>query len=403
MNQRNYHMKSLQIVGNARYGGATYLMLEWSKYLVERGYQVDIVCTDEIMVQKANEIPGIRVIDSIYMPREIKPGVDLKAFAQLISLMRQEQYHVVHTYTAVPSFLGRFAATLSRMPVIVNHQGGWSVGDQSSFVERLFFTPLEYLATVACTKNICVSHAEKDKALQFGLAPERKLVTIVNGLDTKPFVEAYQKRDRAEFLASLGVPEDHFVMGNTGRLVAGKGNETLVEAVHLLNKNRRADERPYTLLLAGDGVGRSKLEALIKELNVENNVKLLGFWKEIPKFLANIDVFITPSLSEGLSISLLEAMAAKCPIISSNIPPNAEVVLDEECGILVPTNDPLAIKEAVLRYGQSQNLAETYSKNSQQRALSYFTLERMFDETWQLYNELLQEKGYKPASVMAST
>lgn len=387
-------MKSLQIVGNARYGGATYLMLEWSKYLIKKGVQVDIVCTDEIMVSKAREIPDIQVIDDIYIPREIRPGIDGKAFIQLCSLMRKNRYDVLHTYTAVPSFLGRFSAVLTQLPVSVNHQGGWSVGDDSSWVERAFFTPLEYISTLACTRNICVSHAEKAKALQFGLAPEHKLVTIVNGLDSEPFVTARKKRDRAGFLSALGVPENHIVLGSTGRLVSGKGNDTLIKAIDILNRSRSQNEPPFTLLIAGDGVDRPILEDLIQSLELGDRVNLLGFWDEIPEFLANIDIFVTPSLSEGLSISLLEAMAAACPIISSDIPPNAEVIgSDEVCGLLVPVNSPESIANAALRITQTENLAESMAQHAQQRALSFFSLKRMFDETWDLYCDLLKEKG----------
>ncbi|MEM7800538.1 MAG: glycosyltransferase, partial [Chloroflexota bacterium] len=281
-------MKSLQIVGNARYGGATYLMLEWSKFLVEKGVEVDVVCTDPIMINKSKEVPGIRVIDNIYMPREIKPFTDLKAFYQLITLMRRKRYDVVHTYTAVPSFLGRFASRLSGMPVCVNHQGGWSVGEDSSLIERLFFTPLEYAATLACTKNICVSHAEKAKALDLGLAPTHKLVTIVNGIDPQRFVTARQNQNRAAYLAALDVPEDHLIIGNTGRLVPGKGNEELIESIGLLLKRSELNGRPVTLLLAGDGVDRPKIEALIDSLNLKDHIRLLGFWNDVPGLLANI-------------------------------------------------------------------------------------------------------------------
>ena len=383
-------MKTLQIVGNARYGGATYLMLEWSKYVLQKGWQVDVLSTDKTMIQELQKVPGIGVIDSIFIPREITLFDDLYAFQQLISLLRKERYDVVHTYTATPSFLGRMAARLVGVPVTVNHQGGWSVNEFSPLVEKIFYTPLEYIAVLASTKNICVSHSEAEKARQFHLAPQHKLVTIVNGMNPQPFLDATQNGARLSLRKELNLDEDHLIIGNTGRLVPGKGNETLIESMVYLQQ--LIPDRPFTLLLAGDGVDRDELEELIDRLNVRDRVRLLGFYENIPAFLAGIDIFVTPSLTEGLSIALLEAMASALPIISSSIPPNAELIEHEQTGLLVPVNAPQEIAQAVARFANEPALAQRCGNAARERALTDYTLDRMFQETWDLYTDLLMEK-----------
>ena len=383
-------LKTLQIVGNARYGGATYLMLAWSRYLLERRCDVHILCTDEVMKNEVADLSGARLIDSIFVPREISPFTDLKAFIQLIRLLRHEEYDVVHTYTATPSFLGRLASWLCRVPVVVNHQGGWSVGEDSSLVERLFFTPLEYLAILASTKNICVSHAEAALAKKLRIAPKQKLTTIVNGMDAEPFVTATQNGSGDKLREAFGIPADCLVIGSTSRLVSGKGNEDLLHAVALL-KDTLAD-RPILLLLAGDGRDRDDLNKLAVMLGIQEHVRFLGFWEEIPTFLAAIDIFVTATLSEGLSISLLEAMAAACPIVATSIPPNAEVIVNEQSGLLVPTESPFEIAKAILELAIDDSLAKQYGVAARKRVQAHYTLERMFNETWDLYIELLRQK-----------
>ena len=389
--------KSLQIVGNARYGGATYLMLEWSKYLLEKGCDVHILATDEIMCQKALAIDGVRVLNHIYMPREIKPLLDSRAFFQMLACIHKEKYHVVHTYTAVPSFLGRIAARLINVPVIVNHQGGWSVNPQSSLIERMIFTPLEYAAILASTKNICVSHAEADIGRQLRIAPKHKLVTIVNGMNPTPFVQAVSNSAGPKLRRKLGISLDCFLIGNTGRLVAGKGNEDLIAAFAILKD--KYPQKEMKLLLAGEGVDRPQIEALIQQLQLDDDVRLLGFFEDIPAFLAALDLFVMPSYHEGLSVSLLEAMAAGCAIIATSIPPNAEPIKHERTGLLVPVAAPEEIAEAATHLIEHPKLAATYGANAQQRILDYYTLDRMFTETWNLYVALLGLEPPQPFPV----
>lgn len=384
-------LKSLQIVGNARYGGATYLTLEWCKYLQEQDCQVDILCTEKQIVSEAKAISGVNVIDHIYIPHEIRPATDLKAFKQMVKLLRQERYNVVHTYTATPSYLGRCAARLAGVSVIVNHQGGWAVNEGSSFVQRAIFTPLEYLGTLACTKNICVSHAEAEKASQLHLAPKEKLITIVNGINPEPFIGETVTKDGALLRKTLGIPADHLVIGNTDRLVSGKGNDTLIQAMSLLRQCR--PDQPFTLLLAGDGTDYTQLEALIESGGLNGQVKLLGFVREIPTYLAAIDLFILPTFTAGLSTSLLEAMASAKAIIATDIPANAELIDHGATGLLVPAKSPDRIAQAISQYIDDPSLAHRCATAAQERVLDYYTLDRMFDETWDLYRKLLTGLG----------
>ena len=389
-------IKSIQIVGNAKYGGATYLMLEWCKYLIERGCKVDVLSTDNTMVSELHKIPGVHVIDSIYIPREIKPVDDLRAFAQIISLVYQKRYDVVHTYTATPSFLGRMAACFVGVPVIVAHQGGWAVNEYSSLLEKIVFTPLEYLAVLASTKTICVSHAEAILARQLGTAPQHKLVTIVNGVNPQAFIAATENGLGEAMRRKLGISADHLLIGSTGRLAPGKGNETLIQAMASLRKLIKGV--PLTLLFAGDGVEQKKLENLVHTLGLEKQVRFLGFQRDIPAFLAGIDVFVTPTLSEGLSISLLEAMVTARPIVATSILPNMELIEHKVTGLLAPVQSPEGIAQAIATFVQKPELAQHCSRAARKRVLECYTLDRMFEETWNLYIGLLKHK--RPESML---
>lgn len=383
-------MKSLQVVGDSKYGGATYLILEWCKYLIDQSCKVDVLSTDKTTVSELRKLSGVRVVDSILIPREIELLSDLHAFVQLLSLLRENHYDIVHTYTATPGFLGRIAARLVGTPVILHHQAAWTVTDFSSTLERLLYTPLEYLATLASTKSVSVSHAIARQASQLHIAPNNKLVTICNGIEPWPFITAAQNGVGKRFRQELGIPADHMLIGNTGRLWPQKDNETLIRAmVHLKS---HVTHIPFVLLLVGDGPDRQKLEDMAYSLGLGEQVKLLGFRRDIPAILAGFDIFVNPSLREGLSISILEAMASAKPIVTTSILPNAELIEHEVTGLLVNPRSPEQVALAISRFVNEPELAQKCGETARQRVLERYTLDRMVQETWDLYISLLQEK-----------
>ncbi|MCL4295420.1 MAG: glycosyltransferase family 4 protein [Anaerolineae bacterium] len=390
-------MRTLQLIGNSGYGGGTYLVLKWCRYLVERGCQVDVLGTDPTTVRLLREIPGVQVIDSIYIPRDITPVADLRAFFQLISYLHKKQYEVIHTYTATPGFLGRITARLIGTPVIVHHQAGWVVTEFSSPLERILYTPLLNLAAFASTKTICVSHATAHQARQYHVAPAHKLVTICNGIDPQPLISAAQNGVGKALRHELGIPAHYMLIGSTGRLAPSKEYDTLIQA--MVSLKSLIPNVPFMLLLAGDGPDLQKLKGLIHDLGLGEQVRLLGFRGDIPAFLGALDIFVSPSRWEGLSISLLEAMAAGRPIVTTSILPNAELIEPEVTGLLVPIKSPESIARAIARFVQEPELAQRCASTARQRVLEYYSIDRMFEETWNLYVDLLKAKRPEKVSV----
>lgn len=378
--------KTIQIVGDSSYGGASYLILEWCRFLVSQGWEVDVLATDEVFRAKLMSVQGVRVLGHISIPRKITPVQDLKAFTQLIQLLREEAYDVVHTYTATPSFLGRIAARLLRVPVILHHQAAWTVTEFSSLAERAFYTPLEYIATLASTKGICVSHAVAQQARELHIAPQRKLTTICNGIDARPFVTsaspASDSRERVR--RELNISTDHILIGCTGRLAPMKDNTSVILALKELAVS--LPHVPLKLVLAGSGPDKTTLENLVHAMSLSDRVLFLGFRDDIADILAAIDIYVSASLREGMSISILEAMAAGKPIVSTSIPPNAELIEHERTGLLVPPKSPRQLANAIARFIQEPELSMQCGKAAQERLLSRYTLTRMFEETLELYD-----------------
>jgi glycosyltransferase involved in cell wall biosynthesis len=177
------------------------------------------------------------------------------------------------------------------------------------------------------------------------------------------------------------------VIGNTGRLAAQKDNASLIRAMAALQSLLGA--RPFTLLLAGDGPERGALERLRDALDLRDRVRFLGFRRDIPAFLEALDIFVSPSLWEGLSISILEAMAAARPIVTTDILANAELIEHEVTGLLAPPRTPEALARMIARFANEPELALQCAIRARSRVMEHYSLERMLAQTLDLQVRLL--------------
>ena len=387
-------MKTLQVMGDSAYGGGTVLLSAWCKYLQQRGCMVDVIATDKKTIEVLSTIPGINIIDSIYIPRNIKLLRDLAAFINIAKLNLSKRYDVVHTYTATPGFVGRVAAWMTGAKVILHHQAAWAFSEATNSITKFLYLIIETVPSLVSTTNICVGKSVANEAKQIGFIPERKLSVIRNGIDPSPYLQNKAVNNKEYFKSN----EDAIVIGATGRLAPLKDYNTLIYAIkYVLTKKNHL---PIKLLICGEGSEHETLKNTVSYLGLDNNVSFLGFQKDIPLFLSGVDIYVSPTLREGLSISILEAMAAGLPIVVSSIPPNMELIENGINGLVFPPQDPEALGEALIRFIESPELAESCGKAAKKKALEEFTIDRMFDETFQLYVNLLKTSSGKRKLVL---
>jgi glycosyltransferase involved in cell wall biosynthesis len=212
------------------------------------------------------------------------------------------------------------------------------------------------------------------------------VVTVRNGIDPEPFISGGGSTQEAR--ASLGLPKDVFLIGTVGRLDPTKAPGHLIDAFNVLVR-QGADAY---LALAGEGRLRHDLEAQIASLGLENRVILMGHMKEIPQFLRSLDLFVLPSLREGLPLALLEAMASGLPVVATNTGGIPEVLSGLEGAVLVPVGDINALAVAFDRmYRSSNEELSSMGQGNRERVLKDFTWERMLRETTAVYEAVLAE------------
>jgi glycosyltransferase involved in cell wall biosynthesis len=382
-------MNVLQVIGAGQYGGGVPVLRSYVDALHEHGCRVTMVANDEAVAGVFRDA-GCTVVAVEAMKRDIAPRHDVVALRDLRRLIRGGRFDVVHTHSSKGGFLGRAAARLEHVPIVLHTAHGWAFHEASSAGATLVYANLERLAARWCDRVITVSDYHRNQALERGIAAPERIVTIHNGI-APPQLDP--TRTTGAVRGSLGLEGGTRLIVAVGRLVEQKGFDTLVDAVpHLIR-----DEPDVRVVVVGDGPLRSDLTAQIDRLQVGRAVHLAGFHSDVPDVVAAADVVVSPSRWEGLSIALLEAMALGKPIVATRIGGNAEALDDGVSGALVPRDDPAAFAGAIAALLADPQRAAELGSAAQARYAERFTERRMQDELWRLYEELRDTKLSRPA------
>ena len=296
---------------------------------------------------------------------------------RLARTLRRLRPDVVHSrnWGALDAVL---AARLVRVPVVIHGEHGREVADPAGLNPRR--NRIRRALSPLVDRFVTVSHdLERWLVHTVGIAG-RKVVTIHNGVDTDRFTD----EGRCPVgRAALGVADDALVIGTVGRLDPVKDQQGLLDAFAALPRPDRG-----VLVVVGDGPCRDALAARAAEPDLAGRVRLLGERADVATALSGFDVFALPSIAEGISNTILEAMACGLPVVATRTGGNPELVVEGVTGALVPVGDRGALARALGAYADDAHLRGLHGKAGRARAVEQFSLARMTRRHRELYAAL---------------
>nr|MBI3612485.1 glycosyltransferase family 4 protein [Nitrospirota bacterium] len=285
---------------------------------------------------------GIRWVLLPTLTREINPLKDLATLWRLVALFRLERPAIVHTHTSKAGVLGRLAAWLADVPVVVHTPHGHVFyGHFGRAASRLFLW-IERALARGTTGLIALTEAERDEHLVLGVGRAEQFSVVPSGIDLSRFRDVAGEGRRAR-PSWFGCPPEAIVIGSVGWLTEVKGHRFLIEAFAKLKPAHPS----LHLVIVGSGGLRDAYLALADRLGVHGSVHLLGDRQDVPDCLAGMDLFVLPSLNEGMGRALIEAMAAGLPVVASRVGGVPAIVEERRTGLLVPAGDAGALASAV--------------------------------------------------------
>jgi sugar transferase (PEP-CTERM/EpsH1 system associated) len=347
------------------------------------------------------EVTGFRhriVRDDVrYVALAKPPGQGIREWPELYRLFRQLRPSIVHTRN-IAGLEASFPAMLAGVPVRIHGEHGWDSADPDGLNWKHRWTRRAYRLAVQHWIALS-SHIERYLCDAVGV-PASRLTRICNGVDTQRFQRAHEARE-----AIAGSPFNDpslWLVGTVGRLQTVKDQVNLVRAVaHALGASAEARAR-LRLVIAGDGPQRAEVEAAITDSGLQRHVWLAGVREDVPSILRGLDAFALPSRVEGISNTILEAMACRLPIIATRVGGNPELIEDGATGRLVPPGDPSALGAALLELFNAPMVARRLAEAARAECERRFSLDRMVGDYAALYDDHLARRRILPLAVASS-
>lgn len=336
----------LQVIPRLPVGGAETLLADLVRHLPAR-YRSVVCCLQERgPMAEQIERAGVPVV---CLERMRSRRFDWGAIGRLADLIRRERIALVHTHLYHANLYGRLAAARAGVPAIATVHNTYQ---RMKWHRRL----LNRWLARRSARVVAVSDDIRRDLARYDRIPEDRITTIANGIDP---ARARSALSRAEARARLGLRDADFAVACVARLEEQKGHRFLLDALALLAREEPQLYGALQLFLVGDGRLRAPLQARAAELGLPA-VRFLGTRRDVPDILAAMDLHAMASLWEGLSIALLEAMAAGLPVVASDVGGVATVLGDAAFGIRVPPQDAPALAAA---------LAQAYARRGEREAL----------------------------------
>jgi glycosyltransferase involved in cell wall biosynthesis len=334
---------------------------------------------------------GIEIIDVPSLVRRISPIDDLRALVALFRHIRKIEPHIVHTHTSKAGILGRLAAWLARVPTIIHTPHGHVFyGHFGRSLSRIFLQVEKLLGRIT-HHQIALTPEEGKDYLNLGVAKSKNISVIHSGVDLNCFkrspTASNPKRNE------LAIPPDSLVVGYVGWLIPIKGVTYLVKAmVEVVQRHQNS-----LLLLVGKGDEKGeeevKLSKQVENLGIADNVRFLGWRPDVDEIMGCFDIFVLPSLNEGMGRVLVEAMSAGLPIVASRVGGIPDLVKDGENGLLVPPADAGALERAISDLLSDKARRKRMGETGKRMCRPY-SVEAMVDKIDTLYSRLLGEHSH---------
>lgn len=305
-----------------------------------------------------------------------REGNDLLLPFKLRKLFQTWQPHILHTHAWGTLCEGVIGAKLARIPIIIHGEHG-TIQEKpiNVFVQRQFWRMTNHV--------LSMSNEHRQRLSSIIGFPESRIVVIPNGVASNCFSNCLDKQSAKK---KLGFPPDSFIIGTVGRLVPIKNQKMLIKAFASI-----AEQYPDTrLLMVGDGPLREELATLAATLNVSSRVTFAGRRNDVPKQLQAMDLFVLPSLSEGMSNTLLEAMSTGIPVIATNVGGNPEVITNRISGMLVKSDDPCQLAATISKLIDNKKLRIQMGQEGRKQIEIKFSLAAMVGNYENLYETLYE-------------
>ena len=356
----------------------------------KQGYEITLVCNmSEAFIEKYSKEfrcynikmkSGISIQDLVIVP------------LKLYKFFKREKFDYVQYATSNAAFYSSIASFFSKIPIRLYCQWGILYADQQGF-KRHIYKDIVKLTCRMSTNISCASFKNLEISVNDGLYPREKATVVGDGgtigIDLTQFDVSKRDEYKQEVLLEHPQLKEKFVYAYLGRIVREKGINELLNAYYCVKKDNMA------VLFIGDNIGIEQVlePALYKKVKEDPSVVFHGYTSNVAKYLSVVDVLVHPTYKEGFSMAIQQAMSMGCGIITTDIPGPSEVIVENQCGLLVPAKDYVRLSEAMCRLYSDRKLLDSFVEYGIRRVHDRFSRQRMLQCTIEDREKIFRDKG----------
>jgi len=371
----------MQVVLKLNVGGLERVVIDLLKNLDPNTYN-PILCCLENYGSMIHEVKKLG-IETIALGKK-EEGLDLLLIPRLLKALKQYEVKILHSHNSSPHLYSTIAGKLASTPINIYtiHGQVSAIHGQGLYMKH---RPLLYMTDMI----VAVSHDARKMILNGSKISHNKVVTILNGIDEEKYSARVNIIDKKR---SIGLSTEDLVIGIVARLAPEKDHNTLLDAFRLVLNNTHLNIK---LVIVGDGSLKEQMIKKSQLLSIDKNVIFLGERHDVPELLATFNLFVLSSTTEGISLTLLEAMAAGLPVIATKVGGNPEIVMDKQTGLIVPPRDPISMAKAISHIIDNPYIWKQMGMKGKERVSNVFSVKTMVNEYQKVYEKIMIQKGVK--------
>lgn len=369
--------------------GVQTVTLEEFASLKHSKFRPVLICKEQGPLTEAMEKQGVESRYVHDLVRPISPIRDWRAFRGLLKELKALKPHILHTHSSKTGMLGRLAARLAGVPVVVHTVHGFAFPFATSRLVHFIYFLVELIGARFCDALIVLNESDRRIAVDRLKMKPGKVHLIPNGVRLESLEHAEGDARSSIRQEVFGADDATLCVGMVGRLWRQKNPGCLLEAA---KKVLTTTDRPVKFFFIGDGELREELERSILAGGLQERVTVLGWRTDVPRLLSALDVFVLPSRWEGMPLAILEAMASGLAVVVSDIPGNHDLVAHEKDGLLFESENADALAVRLLRLVEDGDFRHTLATAARNKVVDHYQLETRNQKVLELYDQLMDQK-----------
>lgn len=369
----------LFVITKSNWGGAQKNVFDIAASLPKEAYDVSVVFGGNSILSQKLQNEGISAISINSMQRDISLLKEISSFIKLFSIIKSESPNILHLHSPKAGGLGALCGRLLGVEKIIYTVHGWAFNEDRPWWQKSTIRFFSWITMLLCHTVITINNKETDQAKRFPFCA-KKIVFLPNGFNVPDYYSKEEARDVLSKKIEVDFNEK-FVIGTIAELHKNKGYSYAISAF----KDVVAKHPTALYIIIGIGEERNSLQEMVNTCNLQKNVFFVGHVDDAAKLIKSFDLFLLPSIKEGLPYVLLEAGAAAVPCVATAVGGIPDLITNRENGILIKPNSSEAITKSLLHAIEHHEKTANYANQLSQKIKKDFTVEKMMRSLEELY------------------